>query len=122
MIKGQVWIMIIVFIGCGTTHQTHFNQVNGLTPPPSTQSTATPTSQDVLQAIRDARHDAQFDSQQNTTGFCLGADCLFNLRLKRCCGLLGVGASYVYRGGVPSHRLVMLECKYIRLCLYGRIC
>lgn len=57
-------------------------------------------SQESFQAIADVQRDARADYQQGT-GFCLGAGC----------GLFGVGASYLYEGKIPTHRLAHLEGK-----------
>lgn len=53
-----------------------------------------------MQAMMDARRHAILDYDA-TAGLCLGLGC----------GIIGIGAAYVYKDGVPVHRLAALEDK-----------
>ena len=55
---------------------------------------------ETLWAIADAQRHAEADYTEGA-GFCLGAGC----------GLFGMGASYLYEGKLPAHRLAALEDK-----------
>ena len=92
---SAIILAITIFNGCTSpAYQARFYRANQW--PVSNQN---PTTQDTLRAIADAQLDAQADSRPHITWMCIGGGC----------SLFGVGAAYVYREGVPVHRLVMLE-------------
>lgn len=94
-------LSVIISVGCGTRTRPPFSLTNTPMPQPSIPNAPTSASQDALQAIIDAHRDAEADSKGDPTGVCLGAGC----------GIFGIGASYVYREGIPPHRLTTLQGK-----------